>query len=32
MITITSGGSRFCDTGRGHREGFRKCTPSPKAL
>jgi hypothetical protein len=27
MITIISGGPRFCDTGRGHGEGFGKVHP-----
>jgi len=31
MITIISGGSKFSDTGGGHREGFREGTPSTKA-
>jgi len=31
IITITSGGSRFCDTERGPWEEFREGTPSPKA-
>jgi len=31
MVTITSGGSRLCHTERGHGEGFREGTPSPKA-